>query len=83
MFSGNIDITPKWKVGASSGYDFKNQGFTYTQLRFERDLDSWRLNFNWVPFSANSSWYFFIGIKSSMLSDLKWDKRKVSDRSLN
>lgn len=33
MFSGNIDITPKWKVGASSGYDFKNQGFTYTQLR--------------------------------------------------
>lgn len=52
MFSGNIDITPKWKVGASSGYDFKNQGFTYTQLRFERDLDSWRLNFNWVPFSS-------------------------------
>ena len=26
----------KWKVGGSSGYDFKNKGFTYT-IRFERD----------------------------------------------
>ncbi|MCY4162477.1 MAG: putative LPS assembly protein LptD, partial [Flavobacteriaceae bacterium] len=49
MFSGNVDLTPKWQVGISSGYDFEGKGFTYTQLRFERDLDSWRLNFDWVP----------------------------------
>ena len=47
MFSGNIELTPKWKVGLSSGYDFKGKGFTYTQLRFNRDLNSWRLNFSW------------------------------------
>jgi len=63
MFSGNVDLTPKWKVGVSSGYDFKGQGFTYTQLRFNRDLNSWRLNFSWVPFSDRASWNFFIGIK--------------------
>ena len=57
-------------------YDFKNKGFTYTQLRFERDLDSWKMNFSWVPFSVRESWYFFIGIKSGFLSDLKYDKRK-------
>ena len=28
MFSGNVDLTPKWKVGVSSGYDFKGQGFS-------------------------------------------------------
>ncbi len=82
MFSGNIQLSPKWKVGASSGYDFKNKGFTYTQLRFERDLDSWVMRFNWVPFSARSSWYFFIGIRSSVLSDIKWDKRREPDRRL-
>lgn len=82
MFSGNIELSPKWKVGASSGYDFKNKGFTYTQLRFERDLDSWRLNFNWVPFSSRASWYFFIGIKSGLLSDIKWEKRSEPDRRL-
>ncbi|MCF6168025.1 putative LPS assembly protein LptD [Lutibacter sp.] len=82
MFSGDIELTPKWKVGFSSGYDIKSNGFTYTQLRFSRDLDSWKLNFNWVPFGDRQTYYFFIGVKSSMLSDLKYDKRQVPDRRL-
>jgi len=82
MLSGNIDITPKWKVGASSGYDFVKKGVTYTQLRFERDLLSWRMDFNWNPFGDRASWYFFIGISSSVLSDIKWDKRSLPDRRL-
>jgi lipopolysaccharide assembly outer membrane protein LptD (OstA) len=82
MFSGNISLSKKWKIGGSSGYDFKNSGVTYTQLRFERDLDSWKMNFNWVPFSTRASWYFFIGIKSSLLSDLKYDKRRLPDKRL-
>ncbi|MUU77295.1 putative LPS assembly protein LptD [Winogradskyella endarachnes] len=82
MFSGDVDLSPRWSVGASSGYDFLNQGFTYTQLRFERDLLSWRMNFSWIPFSDNSSWNFFIGISSSMLSDLKYDKQRQADKTL-
>ena len=81
MFSGNIDLTPKWKVGLSSGYDFKGKGFTYTQLRFNRDLNSWRLNFSWVPFSDRASWNFFIGIKSGLLSDIKYKKQSEPNRS--
>ncbi|MGJ8737357.1 putative LPS assembly protein LptD [Zobellia laminariae] len=75
MFSGDIELSPRWKVGGSSGYDFKNKGFTLTQLRFERDLKSFRMNFNWTPFGQYSRWYYFIGIKSSILSDLKWENR--------
>ncbi|WP_298496109.1 putative LPS assembly protein LptD [uncultured Algibacter sp.] len=82
MFSGDIELSPKWSVGGSSGYDLKNAGFTYTQLRFERDLLSWRMNFSWVPFSNRSSWNFFIGIKSSILSDLKYEKRRQPDIQL-
>lgn len=80
MFSGDVELSPRWSVGASSGYDFLNQGFTYTQLRFERDLLSWRMNFSWVPFSERSSWNFFIGIKSSLLKDLKYDQRRQPDQ---
>jgi len=80
MFSGNVDLTPKWKVGLSSGYDFKGKGFTYTQLRFNRDLNSWRLNFSWVPFSERASWNFFIGIKSGLLSDIKYEKQSEPNR---
>jgi hypothetical protein len=82
MFSGDIELTPKWNVGVSSGYDFQGEGFTYTQLRFARDLDSWRMTFNWVPFGERQTYYFFIGIKSSMLSDLKYDQRQPPDRKL-
>ncbi|PWA04076.1 putative LPS assembly protein LptD [Flavobacterium psychrotolerans] len=82
MVSANSDLTPKWKIGASTGYDFVQKGVTFTQLRFERDLLSWRMDFNWTPFGTNAYWSFFIGIKSGVLSDIKWDKRTTPDRVL-
>ena len=82
MFNGDLELSPKWKVRYSSGYDFKNKGFTYTRLGFTRDLDSWSFNFDWSPFGNNKSYYFRIGVNSSMLSDLKWDKRNLPDRLL-
>jgi hypothetical protein len=82
MFSGDIELSPKWTVGASSSYDIQNKGFGLTQLRFERDLLSWRMNFSWVPFGTYGSWNFFIGIKSSLLKDLKYEKNKQRDAQL-
>jgi hypothetical protein len=81
-FSGNLELSPKWKVGYSSGYDVKNGAFSFSRFNFSRDLDSWQFNFNWVPFGSISSYTFFIGVKSSTLSDLKWDKNKPPDRRL-
>ncbi|MEO8253275.1 MAG: putative LPS assembly protein LptD [Flavobacterium sp.] len=80
MISANTDLTPKWKVGISTGYDFVQKGVTYTQLRFERDLSSWRMSFNWTPFGINANYNFFIGIKSGILSDIKWEKRNYPNR---
>lgn len=82
MFSGNIELSPKLQVGISSGYDFVNKGITYTQLRFERDLGSFRMSFQMTPIGYYNSWNFFIGIKAAMLSDLKYDKSKEPDRVL-
>jgi hypothetical protein len=75
MFSGNVNLTPRWLVGVSSGYDFVNKGFTLTQFRFERDLNSFHLKFDWTPFGEFERWYFFIGIKANLLRDLKWENR--------
>jgi len=82
MVSLNTDLAPKWKVGVSSGYDFVQKGVTQTQFRFERDLLSWRMDFTWMPFGPYANWNFFIGIKSGVLSDIKWEKRTVPDRVL-
>lgn len=83
MVSTNLTLSPRWTVGVSSGYDFKNQGVTMTQFRFQRDLESWQMSFNWTPIgNINTAWYFFIGIKSSILSDIKYDKRREADKRL-
>ncbi len=82
MISANTDLTPKWKIGVSSGYDFVQKGVTFTQIRLNRDLMSWNMSFNWSPFGQNAYWGFFIGIKAGVLSDIKWDKQTQRDRTL-
>jgi lipopolysaccharide assembly outer membrane protein LptD (OstA) len=82
MASANVSLTPKWKVNISSGYDFKNKGITFTNLGIDRDLDSWNMNISWTPFGNRESWFFFIGVKSGILRDLKYDKRREPDKRL-
>ncbi|NHF61100.1 LPS-assembly protein LptD [Flavobacteriaceae bacterium TP-CH-4] len=75
MVSGNISLSPRWRIGGNSGYDFKNKGVVNTNLRIERDLKSFTMRFNWTPFGRFRQWNFFIGIKASILKDLKWENR--------
>lgn len=82
MFSGDVELSPNWSVGVSSGFDLVDRGFTFTQFRFTRDLNTWRMNFNWTPFGTRKSWFFFIGIKASVLQDIKYDKNRERDRQL-
>ncbi len=77
-FSVSADLTTRWKARVSSGYDFVGKGISFTSFGFERDLLSWRLDFNWLPYGPQASWNFFIGIKSGVLSDIKWEKRKIN-----
>ncbi|MCK5781262.1 MAG: LPS-assembly protein LptD [Flavobacteriales bacterium] len=81
-FNGNLKVTEKWDFGFSSGYDFDKHGLSYTRLNFNRDMDSWVMKFEWVPFGPRSTYYFFIGIKASMLQDVKYEKRKLPDNLL-
>jgi hypothetical protein len=75
-FNGDVNVTPKWKVGFRSGYDFENKELTYTSISVYRDLHCWEMSFNWVPLGFRQSWNFSINIKSSLLQDLKLDKKK-------
>lgn len=79
MVSGDVELSPRWSVGGNTGYDFVGKGVSFTTLRFNRDLESWRLSFNWTPIGPQNSWFFFIGIKSGALSDIKWDQRRQPD----
>jgi len=75
-FSGDVNITPKWKLGFRSGYDFEKNDITYTSMDIYRDLHCWEMRFSWIPYGFRQSWNFSINIKSSLLQDLKLDKKK-------
>ena len=75
-FSGNVSLSEKWKITYSAGYDFVNRAITMTTLGLNRDLHCWQMSLYWVPFGKFQSYTFNIGIKSSMLKDLKLNRTR-------
>ena len=75
-FNGDCNVTPKWKVGFDSGYDFVNRNFSYTNIKVYRDLHCWDMAFNWIPFGRMQSYSVDLKVKSAVLQDLKLSKRR-------
>lgn len=74
--SGSLNITPKWKLTFRTGWDFTANEVSYTSLSIYRDLHCWEMRFNWVPIGPRKSWDFSINVKSSVLQDLKLNRKK-------
>ncbi len=74
--SGDFSLSPNWKIGFNTGYDLDRKQFTTTNLSIYRDLHCWEMRLSVVPFGTYKSYNFQINAKSSILSDLKYNKRK-------
>ncbi len=75
-FRGSVNITSKWKIGGSTGYDFLSKDLTYTSVDIYRDLHCWELMFNWIPMGYNRSYNLTLRIKSPLLQDLKLNRKR-------
>lgn len=74
---GHINITPKWQVNVTSGYDLRNKEMTLTNVRVERDLHCWVLAFNWTAFPLNRQTYSIdLHVKSPILQELKLSRKQ-------
>ena len=73
-FNGSVNLTPKWGVTFQGGFDLMTGKLTTSSISISRDLHCWQMGFSWIPFGYHKSWSFHIGVKSSMLQDLKYDK---------
>lgn len=74
-FNGDLSLTPKWKIGFTSGYDFTAKDFSYTSISIYRDLHCWEMSMSWIPFGDRKSYQMSIGVKSGALKDLKIPKQ--------
>lgn len=75
-FNGQLNITPKWKVSLTTGWDFVHNELSYTSIDIYRDLHCWEMRFGWVPKGAQQSWNFSINVKASILQDMKLNKKR-------
>ncbi len=76
-FSGDVNVSPKWKIGYSSGYDLREKKITTTQFTIYRDLHCWDLSFSWGPFGQYQFYSVDLRVKASTLQQLlKLSKRR-------
>jgi lipopolysaccharide assembly outer membrane protein LptD (OstA) len=74
--SGDMNLTPRWKIGFYAWYDFETHRLNNASLNFFRDLHCWEMRLNWIPFGQQESYSFQINVKSAVLQDLKWVRKK-------
>lgn len=75
-FSGDFNVTPKWKVQYNSGYDFQLGKLSFTQFSIYRDLHCWDMSFRWIPTGLYRSYSVDIRVKAAILQDLKLSRRR-------
>ncbi|MGN6639665.1 MAG: putative LPS assembly protein LptD, partial [Mucilaginibacter sp.] len=76
MVSGDVNITPKWKVQYTTNYDFRaGRLSSATSFGIYRDLHCWDLSMQWLPFGYYKSYTVTLRVKAAILQDLKLTKR--------
>jgi hypothetical protein len=76
MLSGDISLTPRWKIQYSTNYDLKaRQLGSATSFSVYRDLHCWNLSFQWLPFGYYKSYNVTLRVNSTILQDLKLTKK--------
>jgi hypothetical protein len=78
--TGDVSLTPKWKLSVQSGLDFTAMKPSITTLSIYRDLHCWDMSISWTPFAGSSyrggNYMFTLKAKSSILQDLKLTRRR-------
>jgi hypothetical protein len=74
--SGDISLTDKWKMNASTSYNFSTKQFAMMNCSVSRDLHCWEMTASFIPFGVYKSYNFSIRVKSSMLQSLKYEQHQ-------
>lgn len=76
-FNGNIQPTKGWRFNFNATYDFNVHKISYMNCSISRDLHCWQMSCNFIPVGPYKSYSFTIAVSSSLLQDLKYDKRNT------
>lgn len=80
--SGNVRPTDNWNFSFSASYDFTAHKIAYMNCSISRDLHCFTMTASFVPVGPYKSYNFHIAVKSSLLKDLKYDKRSSTTNGI-
>lgn len=78
QMSGNIKLTPRMSIQATSGFDVMAMRLTTTQFSASYDLHCFNIAISWVPMGQWKSYSFRIAANASALADLLRFKKSDS-----
>lgn len=81
-FSGNVRPTQNWNFNFSASYNFDTGKIAYMNCTISRDLHCFTMSASFVPVGPYKSYNFHISVKSSLLKDLKYDKRSSTSNGV-
>lgn len=76
--SGNIKLTPKMALNASTGFDLQAMKMTTTQFSATYDLHCFNISVSWVPTGTWKSYSFRIAANAAALADILRFKKSSS-----
>ncbi len=76
MWSGSINLTPKWKLGLNSSYNFTTKELGMMMLNISRDLHCWQMTINISPVGRFRFFTLNISPKSGMLRDIRVNRTR-------
>ena len=75
-FNGDINLTPKWKLGMSGNFNITEKELGVMTLNISRDLHCWQMSIVVSPVGKFKFFTINISPKSSMLRDIKVNRTR-------
>lgn len=75
-FNGDLNLTPKWKIGMSGSYNITRKELGVLSMNFSRDLHCWQMFIAVSPVGRYKFFTINISPKSNMLRDLKVNRTR-------
>ena len=81
--NGNVRPTKNWSLSMSASYNFDLHKIAYMNCSISREMHCFSMSASFVPVGPYKSYSFHIAVKSSILSDVKYDKRSSSSNGVS
>lgn len=73
---GDFNLTPRWKMGVNSYYDFKTSKIQMLTMFISREMHCWQMSINVTPVGFYRSFNITISPKSGILRDLRINRTR-------